>query len=68
MGGLGRVADRVSPKNSTRGLKYSKARPHLRAYFFVATRPFLKRAGPAGRRIFLYKNLKHKSYYKVKFL
>ena len=40
MGGFGWIADRVVPKNSTRGLKYSKAHPYLRAYFFVATRPF----------------------------
>ena len=52
----GRVADRVALKNSTRELKYSKIRPHSQAYFFVATHPFLKRAEPAGRRLFLYKN------------
>ena len=53
MGELRWVVDQVLPKNYTRGLKYSKVRPHLRADFFVATRPFLKRVGPAGRRVFL---------------
>ena len=53
MGRLIGVADRVIPKKSTRGFKYSKARPHLWAYFFVATRPFLKRARLAGRRVFI---------------
>ena len=29
IGGFGRVGDQVVPKNSTWGLKYSNARPHL---------------------------------------
>ena len=40
MGGLGRVADWILSLKSTRRLKYLKVCPYLRAYFFVAIRPF----------------------------
>lgn len=53
MGGDGRVADQVFATKSTRGQKYSNALSRLRVYFFVVTRPFLKRVGPTGRRVFL---------------
>ena len=43
---LGRVADRLVPKKIHPRAKIFKS--PMRAYFFVATRPFLNRAEPAG--------------------
>ena len=50
IGGLGRVVH----KKSARRLKYLKARSRLRLYFFVAIRPFLKRARPSDRGIYIF--------------
>lgn len=51
--GLEQVANWLVPKKFIRGLKYSKARPLLQAYFLVAISPSFKRAGSMGKRVFL---------------